>query len=70
MIGEGDTAHTLDFNNPSNLALNDDVVEQAPGSPTCPDYGTFTASYVIKGNTDDDGNPKVNDNLFIREDDA
>jgi hypothetical protein len=70
VIGEGDTAHTLDFNNPSNLALNDDVVEQAPGSPTCPDYGTFTASYVIKGNTDDDGNPKVNDNLFIREDDA
>ena len=70
VLGEGDTAHTLDFDNPSNLALNDGVVESLPGSPTCLDSGMFTASYVIKGNTDNDGDPSLNDNLFLREDDA
>jgi hypothetical protein len=69
-MGEGDTSHTLDFNNPSNLDLNDGVVEQLPGSLTCPDSGMFTASYVIKGNTDNDGDPSLNDNLFLRQDDA
>jgi hypothetical protein len=69
-LGEGDRALALDLSNPGNIDVEEELVESAPQSASCPDAGHLSADYVLKGNTDDDGNSKFNDNLFIRQDDA
>jgi CHRD domain len=69
-LNEGDRALVLDVFNPGNLDVEEELVESAPQSGSCPDTAHFSADYVLKGNTDDDGNAKFNDNLFIRQDDG
>jgi hypothetical protein len=70
MFNEGDRAWDLDIENPSNVSVIESLVESAPQSDSCFDSGGFAAQYVLKGNTDNDGDPDFNDNLFIRQDDA
>jgi hypothetical protein len=69
-LNEGDRALALDVFNPSNIDVEQELVESAPQSASCPDHAHFSADYVMKGNTDNDGDPKFNDNLFIRQDDT
>jgi hypothetical protein len=74
-LDEGDRAWALDIDNPSNILgsafFNTWLVESAPQGDDCDDSaGGLDAWYVLKGNTDNDGDPKFNDNLFIRENDA
>ena len=69
-LNEGDRALVLDVFNPGNIDVEQELVESAPQSASCPDQAHFSSDYVMKGNTDNDGDPKFNDNLFIREDDA
>jgi Nidogen-like/Carboxypeptidase regulatory-like domain len=69
-LDEGDRGLVLDLFNPGNIDVEEALVESAPQSDNCPDTVYFSADYVIKGNTDNDGNPRFNDNLFIRQDDA
>jgi hypothetical protein len=70
ILNEGDRALALDLFNPGNIDIEEELVESAPQGESCPDHAHFSADYVIKGNTDNDGDPSFNDNLFIREDDA
>jgi Thrombospondin type 3 repeat len=69
-IGEGDRGWLLNLFNPGNVFVHDALVQSAPEDPNCPPAGGLDARYILKGNTDNDGDPKFNDNLFIREDDA
>jgi hypothetical protein len=69
-LNEGDRALALDVLNPGNIDVEQDLVESAPQSGSCPDHAHYSADYVLKGDTDDDADTKFDDNLFIREDDA
>jgi hypothetical protein len=69
-LNEEDRALVLDVFNPGNLDTEEDLVENAPQQDLCPDTAHFSADYVLKGDTDNDGDGKFNDNLFIRENDA
>jgi hypothetical protein len=70
VFAEGDRALPLDLDNPSNVLANEPLVGWDMDSEGCPSTLTFTAHYVLRGNTDNDADPKYNDNLFIRRDDA
>jgi hypothetical protein len=68
-LNEGDRAVVFDVDNFSGLVYADDgLVESAPQSGSCPDTSNIFGEYRLKGNTD--GGGRLNDNLFIREDDA
>jgi hypothetical protein len=74
VLNEGDRALDLDAYNPGNnggiVDVNEALVESAPHISDCSDTVEFDADYVVKGDTDNDGDTRLNDILWIRENDA